>query len=229
LGILAAPQLLGLFKIVVGRLPELLLCKRVTRCSRPRVVVVRHFAKFGDRRHASISFCPTCFGATPQNPDWVPVLLGLRLCPPRNLSTIAHTLTFPRTPQFFLGGGSPPPSTSGLGRVSLAQCLLCSESDLIAARQRNDAMGHKRTSVGQVAARSCNASSVFHRQTEGSSCLAFAISALPLASLIFRFALPRLQKARALLGSSRIASLKSAMARSLSPLCAYRTPRFLNA
>jgi len=60
----------------------------------------------------------------------------------------------------------------------------------------------------------------FHRQTEGSSCLAFAISALPLASLIFSFALPRLQRARALLGSNRIASLKSAMARSLSPLCA---------
>jgi hypothetical protein len=53
LDILAAPQLLGLFKIVVGRLPELLLCKRITRCSRPRVEVVRHFAKFGDRRHAS--------------------------------------------------------------------------------------------------------------------------------------------------------------------------------
>jgi hypothetical protein len=49
LDILAVPQLLGLFKIVVGRLPELLLCKRITRCSRPRVEVVRHFAKFGDR------------------------------------------------------------------------------------------------------------------------------------------------------------------------------------
>jgi hypothetical protein len=50
-----------------------LLCKRITRCSRTRVEVVRHFAKFGDRRHASISFRPTCFGATPQNPDWVPL------------------------------------------------------------------------------------------------------------------------------------------------------------
>src|SRR6516225_3487043 len=68
-----------------------------------------------------------------------------------------------------------------------------------------------------------------HRQTEGSSCLAIAISALPLASLIFRFAVPRLQKARALLGSSPIASLKSAMALPLSPLCTYRTPRFLKA
>jgi hypothetical protein len=66
LDILDEPQLLGLFKIVVGRLPELLLCKRITRCSRPRVEVVRHFAKFGDRRHASISFRPTCFGATPK-------------------------------------------------------------------------------------------------------------------------------------------------------------------
>jgi hypothetical protein len=93
LDILAAPQLLGLFKIVVGRLPELLLCKRITRCSRTRVEVVRHFAKFGDRRHASISFRPTCFGATPQNPDWVAIL---RLCPPGNLSKIAHTPTFPR-------------------------------------------------------------------------------------------------------------------------------------
>jgi hypothetical protein len=46
-----------------------------------------------------------------------------------------------------------------------------------------------------------------HRHAEASSRLAFAISALPLTSLIFRFALPRLQKARALLGSSRIASL----------------------
>jgi hypothetical protein len=53
LDILAAPQLLGLFKIVVGRVPEPLLCKRITRCSRPRVEVVRHFAKFGDRRHTS--------------------------------------------------------------------------------------------------------------------------------------------------------------------------------
>jgi hypothetical protein len=53
LDILAAPQLLGLFKIVVGRLPELFLCKRITRCSRARIEVVRHFAKFGDRRHAS--------------------------------------------------------------------------------------------------------------------------------------------------------------------------------
>jgi hypothetical protein len=70
LDILAAPQLLSLFKIVVGRLPKLLLCKRITRCSRPRVEVVRHFAKFGGRRHASISFRPTCFGATPQNLDW---------------------------------------------------------------------------------------------------------------------------------------------------------------
>jgi hypothetical protein len=70
LDILAAPQLLGLFKIDVGRLPELVLCKRITRCSRPRVEVVRHFAKFRERRHASISFRPTCFRATPQNPDW---------------------------------------------------------------------------------------------------------------------------------------------------------------
>src|SRR5262249_6651111 len=59
-----------------------------------------------------------------------------------------------------------------------------------------------------------------HRQTEAPSCLAFAISALLLTSLIFRFACPRLQKARALLGSSRIATLKSAMARSWSPLYA---------
>ena len=33
-----------------------------------------------------------------------------------------------------------------------------------------------------------------HRQTEASSCLAFAISALALASLIFIFAIARLQK-----------------------------------
>ena len=52
-----------------------------------------------------------------------------------------------------------------------------------------------------------------HRQPDAPSCLAFAISALALTSLMFRFALPRLQKARALLGSSRIATLKSAMAR----------------
>ena len=43
---------------------------------------------------------------------------------------------------------------------------------------------------------------MLHRQTEASSWLAFAISALPLGSLVFSFALPRLQKARALLGSS---------------------------
>jgi hypothetical protein len=30
--------------------------------------------------------------------------LSFRLCPPGNLSKIAHTPTFPRTPQFFLGG-----------------------------------------------------------------------------------------------------------------------------
>jgi hypothetical protein len=46
-----------------------------------------------------------------------------------------------------------------------------------------------------------------HRQDEASGCLAFAISATPLASMIFRFTLPRLQKAKALLGSSRTASL----------------------
>ena len=54
----------------------------------------------------------------------------------------------------------------------------------------------------------------YHRQCDVPSCLALAISALALTSLIFRFALPRLQKARALLGSSRMATLKSAMARS---------------
>jgi hypothetical protein len=47
----------------------------------------------------------------------------------------------------------------------------------------------------------------YHRHAEASSCLAFAMSASPLTSLILRFALPRLQKARALLESSRIASL----------------------
>ena len=57
-----------------------------------------------------------------------------------------------------------------------------------------------------------------HQQIEASSCLAFSISALPLASLIFNFGLPRWQRAIASLGSSRMASLKSAMARSLSPL-----------
>jgi hypothetical protein len=46
-----------------------------------------------------------------------------------------------------------------------------------------------------------------HRQLEASSCFAFAISALALASWIFRFTLPRLQKRAALLGSRRIASL----------------------
>jgi hypothetical protein len=98
LDILAAPQLLGLFKIVVGRIPELSLCKRITRCSRPRVEVVRHVAKFGDRRHANISFRPTCFGATRTRIGFS-VFLKLRLCPPGNLSKIAHTPTLPRTPQ----------------------------------------------------------------------------------------------------------------------------------
>src|SRR5262249_51165100 len=46
-----------------------------------------------------------------------------------------------------------------------------------------------------------------HRQTEGSSSLAFRISTLPLASLIFSFTLPLLQRLTAPLGSSRIASL----------------------
>ena len=46
-----------------------------------------------------------------------------------------------------------------------------------------------------------------HRQAEAFSCLAFAISSLPPASLIFSFALPRLQRAKAELGSSRSTSL----------------------
>jgi hypothetical protein len=46
-----------------------------------------------------------------------------------------------------------------------------------------------------------------YRQAKAFNCLPFSKSAWPLLSLIFSFALPREQKARANLGSRRIASL----------------------
>ena len=52
-----------------------------------------------------------------------------------------------------------------------------------------------------------NVSPIPHRQAEAFSCLAFLISAIPLRSLMFSFAIPRLQKAGVYVGFSRSASL----------------------
>jgi hypothetical protein len=53
---LIAPHFLGLLKIVVGQLDELSFCKRIMRCSGPRVEITRRFPKFVNRSHASFPY-----------------------------------------------------------------------------------------------------------------------------------------------------------------------------
>ena len=50
---LIAPHFLRLSKTVVGQLDELSFCKRIMRCSGPRVEITRRFPKFVKRSHAS--------------------------------------------------------------------------------------------------------------------------------------------------------------------------------
>jgi hypothetical protein len=105
------------------------------------------------------------------------------------------------TPRYRGGSGPVPfdPILDCKKKNRLAAASLKSNSDPLIRRLRQQPTqkGHRR----------------FHWQIPVFSSLAFAISTWPLTSLIFSFALPRLQKVEALLGPSRIATLKSAMAR----------------
>jgi hypothetical protein len=118
------------------------------------------------------------------------------------------------------------PSASGLAIAVTTDCLqhmacarpICNQ----AASAAFISLGHRAASLGLHGRLQRSRNGAFepapHRQIEASSCLASAMSASPLASLIFSFVRPRLQKAKAWFGFNRMASLKSSIARSVSSL-----------